>query len=264
MKFFPCVYVGMLLVSLVSPLLPAATPESKNPNRFWQHVSWKTPEGVSLVGFYHPAGGAGRLTWVLLHGLGSVKEEWSDFAQQAARTLDDGFLIYDLRGHGASTQGKPGEKLDYREWRQAGPGSPWSLMGDDLKSAVAMLMDRYHLTENRIALGGASLGANVSLVYAGRHQAVPAVILLSPGLAYAGVVTPGAYRGYGQRPLFLAASPEDADAFDTVRQFVAQRGDSNLRVASGDGAAHGVAMAKNPVFTKKLIDWMKEMDERRQ
>jgi len=131
-------------------------------------------------------------------------------------------------------------------------------MAGDLESAVQMLMERYRLPEERIAVGGASLGANVAMVYAGAHRAVPAVILLSPGLVYAGVAVSEAYRTYGRRPLFMAASPDDGYAFESTRRLAALRGDAGLRVAQGDGAAHGVNMFQNPDFAEKLIHWMKK------
>ena len=39
-------------------------------------VFWATPDGVAMSGLYHPALKLKGFVWVLLHGLGSTKEEW--------------------------------------------------------------------------------------------------------------------------------------------------------------------------------------------
>jgi acetyl esterase/lipase len=131
-------------------------------------------------------------------------------------------------------------------------------MTGDLKSAVEILKSRYSIDPHEIAVGGASLGANVALVYASEHADVPALILLSPGLDYAGVASEEAFHRYGTRPVFIAASPGDLYAAGSVRQLILHRTDPACRAVSGEGAAHGVNMF-NPVFNKKLLDWIKTM-----
>ena len=204
----------------------------------------------------HPAA-AHRLVWVLLHGLGSNKQEWLTFVEQMVKQ-GDGFLIYDARGHGDSTHLTNGGTVTYTDAKTAGPGSLWDHMPDDLKSAVEMLKTHNTLDVHEIAVGGASLGANVALVYASQHPEVPALILLSPGLEYAGIASEDAFRRYGTRPVFIAASPGDAYAAGSVRQLILRRTDPACRVVSGEGAAHGVNMF-NPVFTQKLLAWMNTM-----
>ena len=209
-----------------------------------------------MVGLYHPARRPEAYTWVLLHGLGSDKEEWDAFGRKLA-VQGSGVFIYDARGHHESNQMKSGETISYQSWRTAGPGTPWDAMPSDLASAIGRLEKNAGLDERKIAIGGASLGANVALVYAGQHPKVPALVLLSPGLSYAGIQSVPAFQAYGKRPLFLAASPGDAYAYAGVRQLARSRGDAALRLAEGPGAEHGVNMFKDSGFTKKLLDWMK-------
>ena len=217
-------------------------------------ITWTTSDGVNLVGIYQPPA-AGHLVWVLLHGLGSNKQEWVVFTSRLAKQ-GDGFLIYDMRGHGDSTHLANGGTLAYTDFRTAGKGSQWDHMADDLKSAVDTLKKQFKLDPSRIAVGGASLGANVALLYASQHAEVPALILLSPGMEYAGISSEEPFQRYGKRPVFIAASPGDAYAYASVRQLILHRNDPVLKVASGDGAAHGVNMF-NDAFMKKLLDWMK-------
>ena len=83
-------------------------------------VTWTTSDGVRLVGLYQPAS-AHRLVWVLLHGLGSNKQEWVTLVQQLVRQ-GDGFLIYDARGHGDSIHLTNGGSLSYTDFKAAGRG----------------------------------------------------------------------------------------------------------------------------------------------
>jgi len=224
---------------------------------FWQRVTWTTTDKVQMVGLYHPAKVSGTYTWVLLHGLGSNKEEWEILSRGLA-AQGNGVFIYDARGHHESDHLASGETLSYKSWTTAGPGSPWSKMSDDLSSAVRLLKERFSLPENRIAVGGASLGANVAMVYAGDHPKVPALLLVSPGMEYAGVNIQEAWKRYGTRPLMMTASPGDTYAYATVRQLALSRGDSQLRLAEGPEAIHGTNMfIKDGNLLKKVLDWMK-------
>jgi alpha-beta hydrolase superfamily lysophospholipase len=223
---------------------------------FWTPVEWTTRDGARLVGECHLAADPNALTWVLLHGLGSNKEEWESFGKALA-AQGQGLLIYDLRGHGGSIHTKDGGVLNYREWTSAGPQSPWNKMADDLESAVEILQNKFHRRPGRIAVGGASVGANIAMSYAGTHQNVPDVLLLSPGMEYAGIQTEKVFAAYTPRPALLAASPGDSYAFMSVQRLAKSRGDAALRLLQGPNAEHGVNMFKDAGFTRDVLDWMK-------
>jgi pimeloyl-ACP methyl ester carboxylesterase len=244
-----------MLLALSSAVYAGTTlPKGSRP------VSWTTTDGVKIAGFYHSAK-EGHKVWVLLHGLGSNKQEWIDFVN-ALTPQGDGFLIYDARGHGESVLRTDKSTVDYRQFNTAGPGSQWDRMADDLGRGILYLKKRYGIFPETVAVGGASLGANVALRYASSHPEVPALFLLSPGLVYAGVDSPGAFQRYGQRPLFIAASPGDVYAHGSVRQLIARRDDKNMTVVWGEGAAHGVQMF-NDTFTRKLLAWINGIDASR-
>ena len=225
--------------------------------RVGKSVTWTTDDGVQMAGLYKLPTGPGRPIWILLHGLGSSKQEWLGFVRLLT-LRGDGFLIYDARGHGESVHQSDDTRLDYREFRADGPGSSWDRMAGDLDSAVRLLKSRFSTPPRRIAVGGASLGANVALTYASRHREVPAAVLLSPGLEYAGVQTEGPFRQYGDRPIFFAASPGDAYAHASMRKLALQCPASRCTLLQGEGAAHGVAMF-NEAFTRTLLDWMSQI-----
>ena len=226
---------------------------------YWQKVSWNSPDGVILVGEYHRASRASANTWVLLHGLGSSKGEWEDFARKLTEKGGGAFL-YDARGHNESNHLANGQPISYKDWLRPGPGTPWDGMPADLASAVQMLHKRFHVSEKKIAVGGASLGANVALVYASEHPRVPALVLLSAGVEYAGINIVQPWMHMDSRPVFAAASPQDPEAYQTLQFLLQQRPQIPGRVAEGQGAQHGVNMFKDPEFTKKLLSWMKEVE----
>jgi alpha-beta hydrolase superfamily lysophospholipase len=222
---------------------------------FWQRLTWASYDGVQLVGFYHHAARPEAVTWVLLHGLGSFKEEWEAFSRKMV-AQGSGVLIYDARGHHESNRLASGQTITYQDWKTGGPGSPWAQMPGDLASAVQYLEKTYRLPEKKIAVGGASVGANVALLYASEHPEVPGLILLSAGVEYAGLNIERAWHRSTFHQVFAAASPEDHYAYSTLRFLAHERRDVNLRIAEGPGGEHGVNMFKDPVFTKKLLDWI--------
>lgn len=213
-----------------------------------------------MVGLLHKPTLSSHYTWVLLHGLGSTKEEWDTFARRLV-IQGQGAFIFDMRGHGASTQTVKGETISYKSWQTAGPGTAWEAMPGDLGTAVETLHKIYNIPLSRIAVGGASLGANVALVYASQSSKVPALVLLSPGLSYAGLESEPALKRYGRRPLFMAASPGDSYAYSSVIQLAQWRKDPDCFLIEGPGAMHGVNMFQGS-FTQQLLDWMNKVEKR--
>lgn len=223
---------------------------------FWQPVGWDTPDGIRLVGRYHPASDTSKLTWVLQHGLGSTKEEW-DGLGRAAGAAGMGVLIFDARGHGQSTKTSGGDPLNYRDFSLA----DWRALPGDMTSAVDFLEKRFHRPSGSIAVGGASLGANTAVLCAAYQKDIPAILLLSPGMEYAGLSIENAASRLAPRPTLLAASPGDGYAFHTVQTLARRLPAASVRLVPGEGSTHGVQML-NPETTGKVVDWMKGIGAR--
>ena len=128
----------MFLLFLLS-FLTACAPASAD--TFWEKVSWNSPEGIVLVALHHPAARSSAKTWVLLHGLGSVKEEWEAFAKELA-PQGNGIFLYDARGHQESNHLTTGQAISYHTWQRTGPGTAWDGMPADLASAVQFLHEQ--------------------------------------------------------------------------------------------------------------------------
>ena len=216
-----------------------------------------TRDGVILTGDFFPPSRKEKVTFILLHGLGSSRREWDDFTERL-RKRGYGCLAYDLRGHGESTKKEYGKEVDYRKFLRPGPLSEWSLMVEDLGQAVKYLK-RKGIRKQRIGLMGASLGANIALLYTSKERTLPLTVLLSPGWNYAGLDTTLAIREYGVRPLALVASPKDSYAYQTsvlMHRIVSQNNPGAVFL-KGKGGEHGVQMLKGRL-KEQLLKWIEE------
>jgi alpha-beta hydrolase superfamily lysophospholipase len=131
-------------------------------------VQFTTEDDVVIAGTYRPAAKPGAYTFILLHGLGSTKEEWEGFEQ---RLIEKGwgYFAYDARGHGASMAAADATPVDYRSFGAPGPGSAWSKMPGDLARAVRYLKRKHRVRPGTLIFAGASLGANVALIGAAQR-----------------------------------------------------------------------------------------------
>ncbi len=194
------------LVVLLSPILA----HSEMP-------TFETSDGVMIVGeFYRPS--SQKYTIILHHGLGSVREEWTGFAEYLA-SEGYGVFIYDARGHGKSTQTKSGKKIDFHYFFGRGLKSEWGQMIEDMDSAVQLLSKSYNIDRKHIAVGGASIGANIAFRYAATHPDVPFTLLLSPGLDYQGISTNDLFPSYlkSRRRILIVSSKPDRYANRSAR-----------------------------------------------
>ncbi len=119
------------------------------------------PDGVTLTyRRWRAPDNPKRQTLVLLHGLASNRTRWSEFTEQTALRADWDILRPDLRGHGESFTRGP---INLEIWC------------DDL----AKLLDAEDAQQ--VVLAGHSLGAQVALLFAARHAArVAGLVLIDP------------------------------------------------------------------------------------
>jgi len=219
----------------------AAEPNATQPNS--TNVVIEASDGLQIQGTYAYPGGVAPFPGVLLlHMLGSNRAIWSETGVMDA-LLRDGYavLAVDMRGHG-DTGGTP----------------EWSLAEDDLLRAWDFFVSQPEVDAAKTAVIGASIGANMGLRTAVNQPIINTVVLLSPGLDYRGVTTEDAVTLYGQRPLFIVASSEDAYAADSSQKLIdLAQGKKQLQLY--DGAGHGTAMFDHePGLIELIIDWLRE------
>lgn len=228
-----------------------ATETAVNEISMPKKVSFETDDGVTIFADYYENGTDGPAA-LLLHMMPATKESWQPFA---AALIDAGFsrvLAIDLRGHGESIM-QNGHRIDYRDFEDADHQTKIK----DVDAAVAWLEDR-GATKSRLAVAGASIGANLAIVYGADHADVPAVVAMSPGYDYRGVTTPDKMAMYAPgQGLYLVASEEDELSFTTDRQLKELKEDATLKELKDAG--HGTRMFDNdPALMGEIIEWLKQ------
>lgn len=214
-----------------------------------EKVTFKTREGIPLHALYVQAKEKNP-TAILLHGLGSAKEEWNHLIKPLT-DVGWGVLAYDARGHGASARG-PGE---YKGFGIPGPNSPWSHMIDDVGAAIQFVKERSSGTGPLIYLVGASLGANVALNYGVLGRSIEGVVLLSPGEKYMGIETTNIISRADQLRILIIASKMDEYAYKGSQILSSKARHATFWTDVIPG--HGVQMFDSSLIGR-IIQWLRK------
>jgi alpha-beta hydrolase superfamily lysophospholipase len=216
-----------------------------------EKVTIITEDRVAIIGEFRAGGPHGRAA-LFLHLMPATKESWRPLATAlGARGFST--LAIDLRGHGESVVGADGATLDYKKFSD----DEQQATIKDVEAAVRWLAER-GCSPARLAIVGASIGANLAMVYAARHSDVPATAALSPGLDYHGVTTADAAVMMSRsQKLLLAASSEDAYAHESCVALAAKKDGAEFQ--SLDGAGHGTHMLeRDQDFFAHLVEWISD------
>lgn len=254
-----CVSLALHLLSpghAASAVKPQPKPKPFQASPFLQakKILFLTQDQWNLIGYFKPPQ-SGKQVFLCLHGVGSGKEEWAQFASSLS-SAGYGYLVYDGRGHGESQMGPQG-KTSYRSFRSTGTDNEWNRMRYDLEAALGYLKSQ-GIDEDYVALAGASIGANLALNFAAQHPRIYLTVLLSPSMNYRDVPTVNAMRFYGRRPILLMAAASDRYSFGHTRlldafarQSAGPENASLVEVPSG----HGVNMLE-PETMSRLMAWI--------
>lgn len=202
-----------------------------------QAVTFATKDGWTIAAAYRPAS-VGKATVVLAHGVGSAGGEWTRFAETLA-AKGVGTLALDLRGHAGSRRGA----TDFTGFDADGS---WPNVAEDLRAAADWLKSK-GVPNERIAFGGASIGANLASGIAAERKLTPFLLLLSPSGNYRGVVLK-TRKGLNT---FAAASPADGYAFVGVKELEAGKAATVLYAPGG----HGTQMFGDPATFERIVAW---------
>ncbi len=210
-----------------------------------EKVTFKTKEGVTIVGNYFKSQKHAP-AFLLLHMMPSTKESWDTFASFLQK---QGFavLAIDLRGHGESID-KNGKKLDYREFSNEEHRESMN----DIASAKEFL-EQKGTDISKLAIAGASIGANLALKQASVDNAVRLLVLLSAGIDYRGIRTPELATKYAGS-VYIAASEGDTYAAESSRKLYGMfTGDKKLKIIKSK--SHGTDMLV-PELIDEIIQWI--------
>ncbi len=216
-----------------------------------REITVHTPDGWTLHGTYY-SGRKGMPVILLMHKLGSDRSEFIGLARELSRR---GYNVaaYDARGHGESTLHN-GERETFESFSD----QDFENMTTD-EGALLDYLRRNGAGRNvPVGLVGASIQSSTGLIYAARHPAVKALVMLSPGLAYHNIDTTAPMKEYGKRPVFIAASREDTTSYEAVGVLSKlARGQKKVVILSDAG--HGAQMfQKDPKLLSQVADWLGE------
>lgn len=217
-----------------------------------QKVRFKTEDGLEIAGNYFPAEKNDAPAVVMLHMMPETKESWNGFAKKVNR---EGFqcLAIDLRGHGESQGGPMGSKSFSDEEHQA--------TINDVVGAISFFIDK-GISVEKISLVGASIGANLAIVFQSENPKLKATVALSPGLNYRGVEIEHAAKVLKEeQSIFLVAGgSNDEYSTETVLKIFDLLKCNNKKKVILENSGHGTAIfGSEPGLEQEIIDWLKEI-----
>lgn len=213
-----------------------------------------TGDGVHVAATYRDSGAAASGGLVLLHMMNHTRADWRDFSALAAKENFCSVAI-DLRGHGESTQGPGGKKLDWHQFKDV----EFQGMIRDVEAAYGYLIKEKNVDPGRIGIVGASIGANLAVKFAAAHPgAVRAVVLLSPGRDYRSVKIDADVNRFAGK-MFFYASRGDRYSFDSCAALAAAAKDRAVGRTLDQGEAHGTdILTARPAAGAEIVAWLKQ------
>ncbi len=253
--------IGPLHLSGISDanLITFAQPAPNSKDTAEQKVTFLTDDKVLIVGTYYSPSSSNKNTStdaiILLHMLGRDRNDWNPFASTLSNSTNGyAVLSIDLRGHGESVN-QNGKAISFQSFTP----NDFSKMVLDAKAAKQFLVTQKGINPNNIAIVGASIGANVALNYAASDPSIKAVVLLSPGLNYKGVITSDSIRKY-VNPIYMATAGKDPVAGSDPQTLCNEINCGNKLNLYQDSSSHGTDMfldkSLNPPLDNLIVLWL--------
>ena len=128
----------------------------------------------------------------------------------------------------------------------------------DVEAAVGWLAAHASVRPAPVGIVGASLGANLAAIVTAGSPLVRAVAMISPSLDYRGLrVDAAVMKRIGPRPVWLAASTEDAYALRTIKELAGDDPTREQRLSAV--RAHGTALfGADQELPRALVDWLRQ------
>ncbi|MDP2666117.1 MAG: alpha/beta fold hydrolase [Candidatus Diapherotrites archaeon] len=211
-----------------------------------ERISYKTQDGVEIVGtrWRHPA--LEKPTLILIHQFGKDHHSFDGFAEKAfARGYS--IISLDVRGHGDSRiQDGNKEALSYIQF----PDSEFQKIEKDILESKQLIP-----TENAFLIG-ASIGANAALNAASRDASFQGIILLSPGMSYKGIDVQENISRI-QVPVLIVASKDDPYSSQSAQTIFPSLPLDDKQLLLLQESGHGTDMLiRHPSLADDLLDWL--------
>ena len=200
---------------------------------FAEKVSFKTEDGITIVGTWQSAG-KDAPTVICLPMFRNKRESYKPLI--GALVLKGlNVLAIDLRGHGESAPDLAG-RVRKRDAKL------FLAMHMDVGAAIEFLVSKKDCDRTRIGLVGASVGCSVAIDYTRRHPGdIRAVVLLTPGSNYLGVNSLEQLEKWPGTAIFTFVSTEERGTSKGVMDALDPFDGSSRLVVPGKGI-HGTRM----------------------
>jgi pimeloyl-ACP methyl ester carboxylesterase len=214
-----------------------------------QKVSFVTKDGVTIVANYYPNKSA-KFAGILVHMRPKTKESFDDLAK-FLQNQGYALLAIDLRGHGESTESVKG-KLDYNKFSEEEEKESIN----DLVSA-SLFLEKEGYPKDRQFLIGASIGANLSFQFLSENPQVKAIVLLSPGLNYRGVILENFKKEDLGEKIFVISALDDEPAYIAGRTLKVWYPNLNYLELPSGGHGTNLFNSYSDLYEKILV-WLRE------
>lgn len=199
-----------------------------------QEVRIAGPQGWQLAGtLVSPEKPTGQAV-LLLHALGASNREWFKLVPElTAKGIT--VLAIDLPGHGASLM-KAGKPVTFKKFGRA----DWLALPDAAEAALRFLAKQPDVDGKRLGVAGSSIGANGAALAAAKDGDVKALVPLSPGVDYKGLMPGKALAAFAPRPALIYAARDDPQAGPAAARLAGKLASVKPKVF--DGGGHGTAL----------------------
>jgi alpha-beta hydrolase superfamily lysophospholipase len=219
-----------------------------------ERVTLTTSDNVQIVGDWVTAPTTIGAV-ILLHTMQTARQSWAGF-QHVLSQRGLASLAIDLRGHGESTRGPQGGRLDAAKFKDDDHASSI----EDVRAAYEWIRSR-NIERSRIALAGASIGANLALRFLAEEPQMPAAVLLSPGVNFHGVETLDIAENIlpHQAVWMTASSGDDNESIAAVTALEPVLVIDHKVVEKLQGVGHGTKMFEADAgLMVRTADWLRD------
>jgi len=217
-------------------------------------------DGFNMTGnVYLPKMAAGQKAplVILLHSIGSTKNDWKDLPDLIT-AKGYACLALDLRGHGQSIYNV---KMKQRSWMYF-TDVDYAKYPQDVVFAVDALKVEYakKIDTKKMVLVGCNIGANTAVIAASKinkqGNCVRSLILISPRLNTKKLFVPLELVSFGQRPVLIFDSKNSKSGFnETLEIKKYAQGNCVLKVLTTPGMA--MALYKStPTMKTDIVNWV--------
>ncbi len=230
--------IWIICIFFIILLLAGCTeqPTEKDPNEF----IITTADEVNITAVYSETNQATQAV-LLLHMLGKDKNDYNNlslYLQQNSFSV----LAIDFRGHGNSD-------LDYTKFTD----EDWQNLVVDVEAGVDFLESKGY---KRIAIVGASIGANAGFKQAVQDTRIDSLVLLSAGESYQGINITGIALYY-DRPVLIVAAMDDKEAAVAATRIYNALENPYIDLKMYPTGGHGTEMLQNQEgLAATIVTWL--------